>query len=418
MTETLFGCSFTELWVSPQNWKTVSGKKSLEKSWYIQCYFYDPLFKERFPNGKPYRKKLNKFKTLEERKAAAEFYLKEIPNIFLSGYNPITGKYMVPEASDSELPKLNPETPAAEAIDLAWDKIKESAVLSLPEKEKIKAKPFDDVRVAKNRFVKGLKHLRHDCIPIKDLKVSQIKETIVYLKITDGYYNKFLAYMSKIYTELIEYGCVETNPFKLYKKKKAIKKQREVLTDDEFLSIMSFLKDTHYNFYRYCMIFHLSGARSTELMRLQKKDVSIEEQEYKVLIKKGNTYSEEIKVIMNNAIPLWAELLSECSNDEDYLFSEWLRPGQAPIAPRQISRKWNKYVKKRYNEKFEKNITVDFYPLKHLFLDKLDSLTVSDSTINIAQIHASHKSPLITDSVYLVNKKKREREILKKIIIE
>lgn len=415
MKETLFGCSFSEIWVSPKDWKTTTSKKSLKKSWYVQCYFYDPLFKDKFPNGKPYRKKLNKFNTLEKRRAAALYFIKTIPETFLEGFNPITGKYMaLPKNTEPE--KLSPETLSGEAIELAWLKIKEAAIYSLPEKEKASAKPFDDVRVAKNRFLKGLKQLRYDNVPVKDLKLSEIKETITFLNITDGYYNKFLSYMSKIYTELIEYGCVETNPFKLYKKKKAVKKQREVLTDDEFINVMAFLKEYHYTFYRYSMIFHLSGARSTELMRVKKKDISISNQEYKVLIKKGNNYSEEIKVIMSDALPLWQEVLSECKSDEDYIFSTWLRPGSVPIAPRQISRKWNKFVKVQYNNKYEKNITADFYPLKHLFLDKLDALQLS-STINIAQIHASHKSPLITNSVYLVNKKKREREILKKIVV-
>lgn len=421
MTETLFGCSFSDVWVSPSDWKTTTSKASLKKNWYVQCQFYDPLFKEDYPKGKTFRKKLNKFKTLEDRKSAAAFYLEEIPRIFKDGYNHITETYMAPELAPAPEPeKLTPATLCVDAIEQVWVKIKDSALQSIPEDERGRAKPFDDVRVAKNRFVKGLNELRYDSTPIKDLSLSQIKDTIAHLKITEGYYNKFLAYMSKIYTELIEYGCVESNPFKLFKKKKPVKKIREVLTYEEFVSVMEFLQRENYGLYRYGMIFHQSGARSTELMNVKAKDVDLENQEYKVLIKKGNCYVEEIKVILLDALPYWREVMSEVTDPEDYIFSKCLRPGEVPIAARQISRKWHKLIKTRYNKDRENKITADFYALKHFFLDWIDAqhFEAVNAPENVAQKLASHRSPTITNSVYLVNKKKREREQLKKIRVK
>lgn len=424
MKKTFFECSYTSLWVSPADWKTTKLKSSLKKDWYVQCFFHDPLFKDKYPNGKEFRKRLNRFKTLEERKAAAEFYLEDIAKLLDKGYNPITKKFMLAEPEPNTA-KLSPQTPAEDAIEDVWNKIREDALKNVSATGTANPKPFDDVRVAKNRFLKGLKELRYNEVPIKELSLSQIKETIVYLNITDGYYNKFLSYMSKLYTELIEYGCVENNPFKLYKKKKPVRKMREVLTEEEFLDITKYLKKHNYNFYRYCMIFHLSGARSTELMQLQVKDVDIAKQEYKVLIKKGNQYTEETKVILLDALELWKEITAESKQKDDYIFSTRLKPGPAPIAARQISRKWNKYVKVNYNKENDTDITADFYALKHFFLDKLDAQqfellnngSADLSTTNVAQIHASHRSPLITNSVYLVNKKKRERELIKKIKI-
>lgn len=420
MTTTMFGCSYTELWVSPKDWKTTTSKKALQKDWYVQCNFFDPLFKDKYPRGRVFRRKANKPKTLDERRAQIEFFLEEIPQLFNDGYNHITETYMVPEVSEPEPDKLHPTTPVVKAIELAWNIIRDEALQNIPKKDRDKAKPFDDVRVAKTRFVKGLENLRYDTIPISEIRLGEIKETMAHLKITEGYYNKFLSYMSKIFTELIEYGCIEQNPFKLFKKKRPAKKAREILTEEEFMRVMAYLKEKHYGFYRYAMIFHQSGARSTELMMVRKKDVDLAKQEYRVTIKKGNQNCIETKVIMINAIPLWKEVLSECKNDYSYLFSEWLRPGGIPIAPRQISRKWNKFVKKQYNEIYDTNVTADFYALKHLFLDKIDALQSAHRLkgINLAQIHASHRSPAMTNSVYLVNKKQRERELLKTIVVK
>lgn len=419
MKSLLFDCSYTEVWASPKDWKTATSKKALQKEWYIQYYFYDPLFHDKYPNGKPVRKKLNFLRTLEERKAAIEFYLAEIPRLLeQDGFNPITKKFMA-QVTEKVTAKLNPDMPCTEAIEMAWDKILTAA------KTDDNPRPFDDVRIAKNRFVSGLKDLRFDTLKIKDLLSPHIKETIEYLKITDGYYNKFLSYMSKIYTELYEYSCVTTNPFKLYKKKKPVKKMREVLEDEAFEGIMDYLYENNYTFYRYGMIFHMSGARSTELMMVKKKDVNLEKQEYKVLIKKGGQYVEEIKVIMLDVLPYWREVLKECKSEDHYIFSKGLKPGPVPIDPAQISRRWNRHVKTNYHTKTGIKITVDFYPLKHLFLDRLDAqryiltegqaLNVPD---NLAQLHASHRSPTITNSVYLINKKKRDRDVLKTVTIK
>lgn len=412
MTETFYGCSYSDIWVSPSDWKTTTAKSSLKKQWYVQCYFYDPLFKDKYPTGKPYRKKLNRFPTLEKRKEAAQKYIDTITLLFNKGFNPITKKYMAEEPTP--LPnKLNPAMPAVVAIEDVWSKILESALKNLPNDDK--AKPFDDVRIAKNRFIKGLKELRHDNIPIKDLSITHVKETIVHLNITEGYYNKFLSYMSKIFTELIEYGCVENNYFKLYKKAKPPKKIRETLTDEEFEQVMQYLQVNHYGLYRYGMIFHTSGARTTELFRLKVKDVDLENQEYKVLIKKGGRYFEEIKVILLEAMPFWRELLSESESEDDYLFSKWLKPGDEQIAARQISRKYNKYIKTRFSEEKDIKITADFYALKHKFLDRLDAMQHQLDLSNAAQTLASHKTSKITNSVYLINKKKRDRDSLKTI---
>lgn len=410
-----FDCFYSDIWVHPDNWKSLTSQKSLKLNWYVECKFHDPLFKDKYPKGFPYRKKVNKLRTLEERKAAIQLLLNEIPKLFEDrGYNPITDTYMIPaEILDSNV--LNPELPASEAIELAWTEILTSALQSKNKKTK---SPFNDVRQGKNRFVKALKELKFDKIKIKELSTSQVKQVLVYMKLPDASYNKMLSYMSKIFTELIEFECVENNPFKLYKKRNTVTKIREILDDNDFEGIMEFLEEFHYEFFRYGMIFSPSGARSTELFLVQAKDVNIKNQEYKVLIKKGNQYVEEIKVIMLEALPYWIEIMSECKSPEDYLFSKGLKPGSVTIAARQISRRWNRLIKKKYSLINDTEVTSDFYALKHRFLSKLYERQMTGAKIgdfNHAQTLASHRTPNITNAVYLVEKKKMERDVLKTI---
>lgn len=82
-----FDCSCTDMWVRPSNWKTLNSKKSLDQEWYVQSKFYDPPLEDKYPNGFQFRKRLNKFSTLDQRKAAVEFYLKQLSLLLEKRYN-------------------------------------------------------------------------------------------------------------------------------------------------------------------------------------------------------------------------------------------------------------------------------------------------------------------------------------------
>ena len=41
------GCSRTEVFISPKNYKTLKNKSDLTKDWFVECRFYDPLFKDK-----------------------------------------------------------------------------------------------------------------------------------------------------------------------------------------------------------------------------------------------------------------------------------------------------------------------------------------------------------------------------------
>ena len=96
-TKLIHGCSYSNIWVNPSNWKTIRSEKTLNKTWYIQCKYFDPECVDRYSNGFPFRKKVNRFKTIKERKAAIEVLLDEIPKLFeKKHYNPISKKFMKP----------------------------------------------------------------------------------------------------------------------------------------------------------------------------------------------------------------------------------------------------------------------------------------------------------------------------------
>lgn len=80
------------------------------------------------------------------------------------------------------------------------------------------------------------------------------------------------------------------------------------------------------------------------------------------------------------------------------------------INPRAITQKWDRHVKKVLD------IDEDFYSLKHLFLDKLDSMQGQAPIINIAQGAAGHTTDRTT-GIYTVGRKSRAVEHLKTLPI-
>lgn len=391
----LFDCSYTEVWVHPKNWKTLTSKKSLELNWYVECKFTDPLFIEKYPKGFPFRKKLNKFRSLEERKAAIQLLLIQIPKLFEEkGWNPITKKYMLPEAKP--VPgTLHPRLNFIEALEIAYLKLSVSDGV------------IKELRRIISKIKKSAADQRID-FQICEIHSGHVRDLLDHINLTPNEYNKYLTHLSIVLSDLVEKRMVFHNPIKDIRKKKTVKKIRETLEVDELNKIFKILKQDNYTFFRYGMIFFHSGARSAELFRVQKKDVNLAKQEYKITILKGSVSKEVIKVILPNAVPFWTEVVNECTTEDDFLFTRNLQPSLIATQPYQITKRWKRLVKDKYN------VTADFYALKHLFLDELDKATSESSMLSKGM--ASHETD-VTEKVYLIGRNSRKNEALKNIKI-
>ncbi|HEX8576998.1 MAG TPA: hypothetical protein VF677_11955 [Flavobacterium sp.] len=413
------GCSMSTPAVNPSNWKSCT-KSALKKDWYISYYFYDP----EFPKPKQVIVKgMNDYKTIDDRRNATKIILdNEIESLKVKGYNPYTKKYT---ALKPEKPKgsMHADLLIIEAFRLSHSKIKGSP------------QHLKQIEYAINRFEKAVKKLRMTDIKICNFKRSELKEIFDYLNLTDNYFNKFKAYFSSLFKELIEYECCEINLTRDIQKRTIVKNQREVMQTDLVDLILDKLRPDHYEFYRYGKIFFYSGGRSTELFTVQAKHVRLDKQEYDVLIKKGKQYVWETKIIIQNAIPFWSEIIQMCKSKEDYLFSHGLVPGLTKNSSKQITIRWRTHVKKKlvikndaihFKAELEKindfeyeRITADFYSMKHTFLDLLDSMQddYAQDSFNAAKEIANHRTDKITHGVYTTGRNKRKNEILKKISI-
>lgn len=388
------GCSMSNPSVTPKDWKT-GGLTLLKRNWQIQYYFYDPelISNSEYGGWLVPVKGMNAYKSLSERRAVTKVILEDEIDKLKRGYHPIHKKYIIKEdLSDQE---LHPDLPFIVAFRIALEHLI------------ITKKHRNEIRWAIDRIEKKTSKLKLSNTTISQLKRSDLKRLLEACKLPDYYFNKVRGYVSTLFGELIEYECCDTNLTRDIRKRKVVSKEREILSPEHHKVVMNYLFNNYYEFWRYSKIFLFSGSRTTELFMIQKEDVNIKNQEYKVTIKKGKHHKEVTKVILKEVIPLWQEMLDQ-AKPKEHLFSKLLVPGKIPILSSQITKRWYKHVKcsdkiKDGNGKTIK-ITADFYSLKHSLLDSLSTET--------AQMMASHTNSKTTVG-YQVNKAKRDRDVLK-----
>ena len=396
-------CKRSEIKTIPENLFELSPQDAIEVNCMVYCRYYDPEFKQKFPKGFLYRKSLNGFKTYKLRIAAAKAMMKDMETLLDEElYNPITNKYFHDDNAE-----FSERTLVLEAMENILKYIKGSErYLYEMKRIIIKIKPI-------------FEKLGYDKLKISEIKLRHIKIALDAAKLTEKNFNKYRIHLTRVFDELIEFGCIDSNPCASIKKKITTQTKREIFEEDKLKIVHNYLKENYYYFFRYFKIFFYSGARSTELFRLQKKHVNLDKREYDLLIqKRAGTYQWEKKVILPAALPYWKEIIDLAKNDDDYLFSIMLEPGPQMVRSRQISNRWRRLIKNSTKIKDNNGetikVTEDFYSLKHYFLDKLDET----QNIKFSQVMGSHKSDKTTANHYTVNREKRTRNELKKLNID
>lgn len=391
-------CTASEPTVFPKNWES-GGRALLNTNWRIQYYFRDPSFKELYPYGKLIVVKgMNHLKTLTERREATRELLdNELYMLKVEGFNPITKSYHGPD--QEEAIGIHPNTGFAAAIEAAFNELD------------LAPKTIKDIEIIKKYFVEAIKELRYDSIKVSDIRRPHVRAILDLQSKNNGYsnkrYNKARSYIMMLFKELLNRDAIEFNPVSAIPKKRVTKKLRSVLTNDELKDIKKHLRENYYSFYRYMEIFFHSGSRSSELMRLKRKDINLDDQTFKVTVKKGRHYSEELRAINKNVLELWKEICKGAKK-EDYIFSLDLKPGPVSVDPWQISKRWREHVKLKLN------VEADFYSLKHLHTTKI----VEAYGGALAASVNGHKSEAMNNQHYDVNRKKRMLEEAKNIDVD
>lgn len=395
MIELSFSCHCSDLKVNPKNWQT--NKASIKKDWFIYYRFHDPRFKldPKFKYGKlVVLKGMNQFSSFPERVTKTrELINAELDKLKNKGYNPITAKFI---SLTVEVSDIVPSTAFMGALDLASKRLV------------VAPSTLRDIRSILESVREAAYQLHYTDQPVVSITRKHLKQLLLLINVNMGdspyRHNKIRSYLMMIYKELVELEVVDANPVKEISKRKTIQRLRDLPTKEVRKLVDEHLRETNYRFWLFTHIFFHSGARLTEMMQIKKKNVYIEKQAFRVLIKKGRQYKEVEKPIKHLALPYWIEAIKDAKN-EDYIFSKNLLPGENSIRSFQITKRWNRLVKKQLG------IEYDFYSLKHLNLDETAALI----GITDAAALASHTSTSMTLKHYAVNELQRQNERLKNL---
>lgn len=329
---------------------------------------------------------------MEERKAAVSIFLKEMKKALEDGYNPITGQYVYLDIYEAQ----NDDVGLCKALKLAYEN------KQMAEPTKI------DIRSVLKYFNKSAIALGIDKKDVKEVKRSDVKAVLnnIYLinkNFTDKRYNKYIRYLSGLFSDLEEFEIIDFNPMIRMKPKKTTQKLKVVLNDHERIKIRKHLKHKHFDFWVFINIYFHAGCRLIEICRLKVSDVDLTNQTFVVLVKKGRNYTEKIYPIKNIALKYWIHLLDGRFESSDYIFQSNYLPGPKKMDRSTPTNKWKRVVKD------ELNIKVDLSSLRHL---NLDEITMKRS-LSAAAVAGGHTSTIMVQKHYAVRERERQVEYLK-----
>ena len=381
----------SKITVTPSDYLS-GGAATLAKPWVISYYFFD----DENPKGKQIRiKGMNNAETLSERRDITKDLINNELKLLSKGYNPVTHK--MPETSDEEITE---QTFFIEALKRANNSIICEHQVRLDIKSVVKR--IERHAGNANMLLTPISEIRRrDIVKLLDMCLSVDK-------ISPNRYNVTKTYLSILYRYLAAREIVETNFIRDIQNIKKIQRIRKIISVDEREKLYK-LKETNYTFFRFIEIFFASGARITELLKLQAKDCDLSKQEFKVLIKKGSFAKEELKPIASDVLHYWHELIQMAAPDQ-YIFSDGLIPGNNSIRRDQVTRRWRLWCKHKTKGL---GIESDMYTLKHAHLDDIANTVGMNSARDLAG-HTDIKTTLI----YTHLEKQRRIDELKHIKVK
>lgn len=386
-------CRAGKFTVFPKNWNSVKANPSL--TWKFYYWFYDDNLKQR---KKIVIKGMNTLSGLRAKQEAIKSIEEnELDLILKKGFNHITKTF-----NDIGSSEISEYTPLNFALDYAYKNL--NAVKSTMDDIESCLKYFKMAATAAGLADMPVGSIRRKHIKRILNKCGEIKKTW-----TSNTYNHYRKYISILFKELLDPEAVDHNPLRDLAKKKTIKTIRTTLTQKERKKIDNFLRENHYYRWRFMHIFFHAGGRESEILKIRKSDVDLENQRYKSITLKGRSGREIWRPIKDIALNLWKEAYAEAGPNQ-FLFAKFMRPGDVPINPHQISRWWRTHIKKPFG------ITADFYALKHSnTTETMDYLTgITEAAEQAAQMNG-HTSTAMVVNIYDIKQQDRKNEVIKKV---
>lgn len=361
------------------------------KEWYITYHAFYPVTGKM----KRVRIKLNRIKSLGDRRVFAKRLISDINHKLVNGWNPFIEK----ETTKSFRELFS-------ALDTYLNVRKKEAEANSYRSYKSYVRYLKDY-IIKNNYSREIYVNQFD-VSIASKIMLQIKQNPRYCFRT---YNNYLQAFTSIFNWLCEFGYITDNPFSKIKRipKRLIKKKRRALTELERTQLKNLLILENSNYFVMCLLCYYCFMRPKEISLLKVKDVDIENQLIYISEDIAKNDNSSVRTIPDVMIGYIKNLDFNCPRDY-YLFSfdhgHNFVPGAKLAESREIARYWNDFVRFKLKWPME----LQFYSLKDT---GITNMLADGVAANFVQGQADHSSLLMT-SIYAEKKTAKSQEQIRK----
>lgn len=360
---------------------------STGKEWFISFYVINPGTGKL----KRVRIKINRIRSLRERRSAAMKMMASINQRLSMGWNPLVQK-----SAPRGCAKLT------DAMD---------AFITVKEKE---MEPTS-MRMYRS-FVKTFKAWLVENGVSADAYATSFTRAMaiefmdeVERDYTAKTFNNYLGFFRGLFGWMMEKGYVGENPFSgmAKKSKRLTQKQRRLLSDVELQQLFSFLEGENPEYLAMCLLCYCCFIRPKEIVSLRCRDIDLERQVVHVDASIAKNDRESYRTIPDDILPALRRL--DLSSSELYVFGgerkRLFRPYNKMVCSREIARYWDQVVRPACG--FSKD--VQFYSLKDT---GITNALEGGVPINMVQQQADHSSVAMT-AIYVGHKAQASEELKK-----
>lgn len=398
------GCECSQMAVNPANWKTQNA--NVKKTWRLTYRFYSPQGAKQV-----HRQGMNALHDLASRQQATQDIIVREMKLLNRGYNPILDACVGPAPVEETDYRIPPDTPFLKAVWMAFDLSERTGASRA------------DLNSSLRFLAKSIKAQKLDLKPVEEVRKRHILAVLegcgrIKKNFNNGQYNRYRSALLSVYKVFVKYDTAEYSPVDKIELKQHTPAQRHFVTPDEREMLNSRLRKRNYRLWNFVQVFFHSGARLTEMARLQGKNVNLDKQIATYYVKKRKVWAWVERPIPDLALGFWRYAMQDCGPDQ-YLFARNLVPGDKQINPAQYTRRWRIWVKTplpdepaRWHKKRKREdwlTHISLYDLKHTHTTEVVDALDEDSAARIN----GHTSTEMVRKVYDLKHKSRKDEKLK-----
>ncbi|MBQ7941688.1 MAG: site-specific integrase [Muribaculaceae bacterium] len=359
-----------------------------KEAWYIEFYAYDPLFKKM----RRKRIKINRIKSIKERRKYAHSIIQRLTQQLITGWNPW----------------IEQDT---ESIILFKDVLEK---YSRYNDKMFKEGIFRELTHQNHyyRIKKLLEYNENRIVPITYLYQMDLRfcnDFLDYIFVDLGlsgiYRNACLTFLKTLLNWCIEKGYTKSNPAQLISPipKKLMQKRRKLIPSDTIKKIAEWLLKNDRHFLFSCYLLYYCCIRPIEQTRLKLYYFNLKESTLTIPAEDSKNRTTQTITIPRKVIEYALDIRIFNNPPDYYLFSDNLEPGSRPITARWLTEHWQKMSKAL---RLDKDYT--FYSLKDTGITEMLNKKVSNLAV---RDQARHSSLAITDT-YTRHLTKANKEML------